>query len=268
MKGITALRAGLVMAVILLLSGCFAPVGRLSGRDQLNGKGQIVITLTQGVTPQGVSLMSGGDPVFVRVRVFGSGVDVIEDRAIPASEPREVAIQVPAGTGYTVDAIVYRSKSASFLPISGAGRVEGVSVLAGQTAYATVPVSSYQLTYTAPAHVTAGSKYVVRGEISGPNIWGSRVYFKFDDVPWNSDEEFRPGLSTSAQIVRSGPDFVEILYEGTAPSVGTSTTYYFGFELWTGEAYTRGLPAIVLNAPSVDFGDSLLTMTVKREDPF
>lgn len=198
------------MAVILLLSGCLAPVKRISGRDpHFDGNGTLVIKLTQGMAPQGVSLMAEGEPTFVRVRVHGSGVDLIEDQVIPPGEPREVALRVPAGTGYTVDAILYRSKPGGVLPVSGAGRKEGVTVLAGQVAEETIAVSSYSLTFThAPASVTVGSEYVVRGIIEGLNIWGGRVYFKMSDTPWASDDEWRPGLDTEfGQIVDSGPDY-------------------------------------------------------------
>lgn len=274
-KGISALRAGLVLAVVLLLSGCIGPLGKLpanrgplEGPNLIDGHGILEITLDRGAAPQQGGLMALGEPTSVRVRVYGPGVDIVKDQEIEPGKETVVALQVPVGTGYTVDVVTYHSMPGSVHAVSEAGRLEGVDIAEWAVRTERIPVAGYFASGKGPiSQVTAGSTYTIEARIEGPNIWGGRVYFKISDTPWTHDGAWGPEIEPGfARIVDSGPDHIEVVYEGTAPEVDGSEpkSFYFGFELWANSDYHgNGGPLIGFYVPSVDAGDELWSITVR-----
>lgn len=266
-----AMRLAVAFLLMLFLAGCLGRSGVLPGTgtnpNPTDGDGTLVVKLSTGAAPQALGpLAEEAESTHVRVRVYGPGFNLIENKVIPPGDPEEVAVTVPAGSGYTVDAITYETRPGNVQALSEAGRVTGVSVFAEAVTETAITLSGYTLTVSAPDSVTEGFEYVVRGTITGPNIWGGSTYFKISDTPWSSDDEYRPGLAIeNARIVENGPDYVVVEYKGYAPAVDEPTTFYYGFYLWSHPSYynsSLGLRLIALDIPSVDAGEDLLTITV------
>lgn len=258
------------LALLLMLVFALAGCGAVKvGQNQATEKGTITLTVKpNGSIKDGVSSqLVPVEATNLRVRIFNSsGQNIVEDAVIPSDgSPVSLQVSLPVGT-YSIHAISYKTSNNWDAIVLTGGSTDGVVVQSGQNTQATISLSRWGGTITAPTEpIQGGSNYELTLTLNDHHAFSYSLFYllvsqtAWTDKPTYGGVDYK-SLSSSKQVK----------YTQTAPSVSEPNTVYYQVKGYLNdERYWReGLPCrnMYLFFPSTTAGESLGTITVRPPD--